>query len=120
MDDLIKRSDVIGLLEDMLLFGEYDIIASSFSKADEEKAYRAINDIPAVNRWIPCSERLPEDGQRVLIWSKSKRFFDVIFRANALMPSFDAKIFGKVYTWYCEDIIKWMPLPEAPKEDENE
>ncbi len=34
MDDLIRRSDVIGLLEDMLLFGEYGIIASSFSKAE--------------------------------------------------------------------------------------
>ena len=70
--------------------------------------------------WIPCSERLPEDGQRVLICSKSKRFFDVIFRANAQMPSFCAEIFGKVYAWYCEDIIKWMPLPEPPKEADNE
>ena len=50
-------------------------------------------DVEPVQKWIPCSERLPEDGQRVLIWSKSKRFFDVIFRANAQMPSFDAKIF---------------------------
>ena len=60
MADLIRRSDVIGLLEDMLLFGEYDIIASSFSKADEEKAYRAINDIPAVNQWISVEDALPE------------------------------------------------------------
>lgn len=71
----------------------------------------------AVNRWIPCSERLPEDGQRVLICSKSKRLFDVVFKANAQMPSFDTKIFGKVYAWYCEDVIKWMPLPEPPEKE---
>ena len=73
----------------------------------------------SVNRWIPCSERLPEDGQRVLICSKSKRLFDVFFRANAQMPSFDTKIFGKVYAWYCEDVIKWMPLPELPKGEQK-
>lgn len=72
---------------------------------------------PAVNLWIPVEEALPEDGQRVLICSKSKRLFDVVFRANAQMPSFDTKVFGKVYTWYYEDVIKWMPLPEPPEKE---
>lgn len=109
MSDLIERKDALDCLDS----GDFD------SYEDYSRTFDTIEDIPSVNRWIPCSERMPEDGQRVLICSKSKRFFDVIFRANAQTPSFDAKIFGKVYTWYCEDIIKWMPLPEAPEGGEH-
>jgi hypothetical protein len=76
-----------------------------------------VKNAPAVNRWIPVEDALPEDGQRVLICSKSKRLFDVVFRANAQMPSFDTKIFGKVYAWCCADVIKWMPLPESPENE---
>lgn len=76
-------------------------------------ALRVVKSAPAVNRWIPVEDALPEDRQRVLICSKSKRLFDVVFRANAKMPSFNTKIFGKVYAWYCEDVIKWMPMPDA-------
>lgn len=80
--------------------------------------YDYIMDAPAVNLWIPVEEALPEDGQRVLICSKSKRLFDVVFRANAQMPSFETKVFGKVYAWYYEDVIKWMPLPEPPEKEQ--
>ena len=114
MADLIRRSDVIGLLEDMLLFGEYDIIASSFSKADEEKAYRAINDIPAVNRWIPCSERMPEVGIPVLIYDKHHKAFFV--------AKLDEDYFGfSSNMWHHPaDVPLWVPLPEPPKEDDND
>ena len=120
MPDLIRRSDVIGLLEDMLLFGEYDIIASSFSKADEEKAYRAINDIPTVNRWIPCSERMPENDAKCLVYTSDKRI---------CMARWYGK-YDEQGAWYIisDDVPKlyriknvpfWMPLPEPPKEAEK-
>lgn len=114
MADLIRRSDVIGLLEDMLLFGEYDIIASSFSKADEEKVYRAINDIPAVNRCIPCSERMPEIRTPVLIYDKHHKAFFV--------AKLDEDYFGfSSNMWHHPaDVPFWMPLPETPKEDDND
>lgn len=116
MADLIRRSDVIGLLEDMLLFGEYDIIASSFSKADEEKAYRAINDIPAVNRWIPCSERMPEAGMSVLIYAckhSVTAYYDNCKNLFRLTEN------DNLY-YIAEYVTHWMPLPEPPKEDDND
>ena len=114
MADLIRRSDVIGLLEDMVLFGEYDIIASSFSEADEEKAYQAINDIPAVNLRIPCSERLPEVGIPVLIYDKHHKAFFV--------AKLDEDYFGfSSNMWHHPaDVPFWTPLPETPKEDDND
>lgn len=108
MADFIRRSDVIGLLEDMLLFGEYDIIASSFSKADEEKAYRAINDIPAVNRWIPCSERLPEVYEKVLTYNDEGIIHDN-FRLNLR----DGSV-GWSQGW---GITHWQPRPEPPEKE---
>lgn len=104
MADLIERRDALDCLDN----NDFD------SYEGYSRTFDAISDIPSLNRWIPCSERMPEDGQRVLIRSKSKRLFDVVYKANARMPSFETKIFGKVYAWYCEDVIEWMPMPEQP------
>lgn len=115
MADLIERVYLIGKFEDtgkpaLSEMGKgYDLGIAA--------ALRVVKSAPAVNRWIPVEDALPEDGQRVLIFSKSKRLFDVVFRANAQMPSFDTKIFGKVYAWCCADVIKWMPLPESPENE---
>lgn len=110
MADLIERD---ALLKDLRsVCPESDVCFSHESCID-----CIVNRQPAVNRWIAVEDALPEDRQRVLICSKSKRLFDVVFRANAKMPSFDTKIFGEVYAWYCEDVIKWMPLSEQPEKE---
>lgn len=115
MDDLIRRSDVIGLLEDMLLFGEYDIIASSFSKADEEKAYRAIDDIPAVNRWIPCSERMPAEWQIVAAYGEKIGLKCVEWHPEMgvfidTQSEYDDQIKPEYFT-------RWIPLTEHPEKE---
>lgn len=125
MDDLIRRSDVIGLLEDMLLFGEYDIIASSFSKADEEKAYRAINDIPAVNRWIPVEDALPEIKE----YNISETVLCYCDSGVLALARLEANGFGKVgfncekddeYHHAAGKVLYWMPIPEIPEPYEKE
>ena len=66
-------------------------------------------------KWIPCSERLPEEGDVVLICSKigvidfGKRKGDKwVWLAEALWD----------YWQETEDLIAWMPLPEAYKESD--
>lgn len=132
MDDLIRRSDVIGLLEDMLLFGEYDIIASSFSKADEEKAYRAINDIPAVNHWISVEDALPENSHSVLItWVNNSPVMSCYEKDKGKPFTGCAHYCNGKWYWYSQfsddilseygeyqetvdvDVIAWMPMPNA-------
>jgi hypothetical protein len=66
--------------------------------------------------WIPCSERMPENGQRVLIRSSSNRFFDVIYHSDIQYPNFTLKIFGHTYAWDYRDVISWKPLPYPPEE----
>ena len=106
MDDLIRRSDVLGLLEDMLLFGEYEIIACSFSKADEEKAYQAFKDIPAANPWIPCSERMMPDGEMVLVRLTNGEFF-VMSRSGDVISD------GLRHLTDLSTVERWMPIPDA-------
>lgn len=73
-------------------------------------------DVEPVRRWIPCSERMPNPGERVL----------------ATDGSFVGEMYiGKRGEWrrynvtYIEDLIAldilwWMPLPEPPKEGGTE
>lgn len=57
------------------------------------------------SNWIPVTERLPERGQEVIVYS-----------GGVLKP--------EVYAWYFLDkdydnwarITHWMPLPDAPEE----
>lgn len=112
MSDLIDKQSVVDIA---MCYCPDDDGSCSKADADIRELLDEIENLQAVNRWISVEDALPEDRQRVLICSKSKRLFDVVFRANAKMPSFDTKIFGKVYAWYCEDVIKWMPLSEQPE-----
>lgn len=85
-------------------------------------------------RWIPCSERLPEeDGEYLVLYythSKYKPYvYDVISFANDLYQIdeyyFPDKKGQKGWFYcdrdygYCEDnsVLAWMPLPEPYKEE---
>lgn len=64
-----------------------------------------------VTEWISCKQRLPEDGQIVLVTGRTgeinlarrdKRYFD----------------FGENITTSVGPVTHWMPLPDAPEVDE--
>ena len=86
---------------------------------DEMAEYRAIEALPSAQpeqRWIPCSERLPEDGRQVLVYARSVHFalakYDEMREADGTYEkqwvTFDAwKPFYKI-----KEVIAWMPLPE--------
>ena len=77
-------------------------------------------DIP---QWIPCSERLPEEGDRIILclndtakrktWFSDGKVYEGIYGSNGFMRVGDNRI--------CEqgDVIAWMPLPEPYKEGEE-
>lgn len=65
------------------------------------------------NTWIPCSERLSEENQRVLFWNPSN---------EAIYAGFYSYTGKRGTAWFRagkSDYASkyWMPLPEPPKEE---
>ena len=98
-------------------------------------------DVEPVRRWIPCSERPPEELEPVnVVWVNHnpepyyQEMKDVPQKATAVY-------YRKKWYWWscvCEDLLAecgrnepdlvdskieithWMPLPEPPEEEQNE
>lgn len=66
----------------------------------------AVKEVPAVNRWIPCSERLQEVYEKVLTYNDEGIIHDN-FRLNLR----DGSV-GWSQGW---GITHWQPRPEPPK-----
>lgn len=62
-------------------------------------------------KWIPVSERLPEEGGAYLVTTKWKGSYsgDVYIETNMAVYRKQRK------EWDCVDVIAWMPLPESYK-----
>lgn len=76
--------------------------------ADIERAIKALEQEP---RWIPCSERLPEESITVI----GITTFDDIYKAELYDDCGEKK-------WYADGdfdvpIVAWMPLPKTYKEE---
>ena len=69
-------------------------------------------DVEPVQRWIPCSERLPESYDEVLIWDSYDNAHYLGYYANANGWVVD----GYEDDRYHFDITHWQPLPEPPVE----
>lgn len=74
------------------------------------------------NTWIPCSERLPESDQEVLVIVSGKA-------GNiTLVDSVEIGNFDRDEGWILEmwpewedlNVTHWMPMPEPPKEENDE
>ena len=69
-----------------------------------------IDAVPVV-RWIPVTERLPEDGQTVIA-CVTHRFGD-----ESIIPM----VFWHESYFHWQDVTHWMPLPEPPmRKGEND
>ena len=81
-------------------------------------------DVPDTNvgEWIPCSERLPEDGENVLVWFEYFRYgeFNGLFQTCGISWTWKGRWSGFVNGesgWHKLKILAWMPLPEPYKEE---
>lgn len=61
------------------------------------------------NGWIPCSERLPEDGTRVIACLKHGLVTELKYKS--------AGVFEGINEYVAEVIDAWQPLPEPYREE---
>ena len=95
---------------------DHDFDVCGQYKVDENEAnkvIKAIEGIETVNKWIPCSERLPEDSGDYIVWIKpdgEKPYVSVE----------DIDCDGMIKKWntiyaHTNEIVAWMPLPQPYK-----
>lgn len=90
--------------------------------------------------WIPCSERMPEHGEQVLLWVKEKGDRPLSIKPDyhvGRLEHMNGDPDGKSNFWGipvkpCEwrmqgwsyffepDVLAWMPLPERYREEASE
>ena len=68
-------------------------------------------------RWIPVTERLPENFQKVLCWGEYFRYgdFNAMFADYAFGWQINGSWGGEVSNGTKARALAWMPLPEAPE-----
>lgn len=72
-----------------------------------------------VPRWIPVTERLPQNFRKVLCWGEYFRYgdFNGMFVNYALGYQNNGRWGGEVANGTNARALAWMPLPEPPKEE---
>ena len=81
---------------------------------DQREAYEAYNREKAnANKWIPFSERLPEEGTEVLGTDRNGCIRHVYKDKSRLYE------FATVEEGMHIGIVAWMPLPDPYKEDKT-
>lgn len=124
MDKYMKKSDVIAYIRKEAkeaqsafeeLGGESGIIAEAFEDLANE-----LEDFPAVSvpQWISVKDRLPKDGEHVLIWYEYYRYgsynrmyttYEIAYQYNGHWTGAGDSL-GQLAR-----VFAWMPLPEPPK-----
>lgn len=96
----MTREEAIAFFKDMneCTYGNLEAV---------EMAIKALEQEP---RWIPITERLPEESTAVLVWCPERK--------NIYCAYYEEKrwwIFGAYWEEVNERVIAWMPMPPSPQ-----
>lgn len=74
--------------------------------------------------WIPCSERMPENCTKVLVWFEYFRYgeYNCMYSTWGIGEYFDFSgrwLIDDSTGWQDLHVFAWMPLPDPPEVNEN-
>lgn len=98
MDDLIERSAVIWIT----------------AETGALETQRRVIELPAVNRWIPCNERMPEIDVDVIVFYP---YWDdkPIQVAHLNYDKLTFELSDGEFNFAASMVTHWMPRPEPPE-----
>lgn len=86
-------------------------------EANKRLTRMSIADVPTVNQWIPVEERLPEEGEEVLITTKtSEKLYFGMYTKRYGFSMREGFICGENFMWL-NTAIAWMPLPDPYRKE---
>lgn len=98
------------------LYAVKELLEEEIYKAHQEGYEECKKDFnlekKANNGWIPCSERLPEEGTRVIACFKHGLVTELKYKS--------AGIFEGINEYVAEVIDAWQPLPEPYREEQED
>lgn len=102
MYDLIDRNQLLQWLK-----------VSDFENYNGDECFRytirEIENAPAVNLLISCSEQMMSDGAKVLVLLSNGEYFVMTRHGNAMSD-------GLRHLNDLQSVTHWMPLPEKPED----
>ena len=106
MSDLIRREDAVSAISDLLI-----IKLQGNALPTWNDVYQTINDVPSAEpeRWIPVTEALPKEHERVLVTIKRS---DGEKRVRSGNYSSEYFWIDNGDYWKHNDVLAWMPLVE--------
>jgi hypothetical protein len=125
MADLIDRDAVLSKLKNHADLFKGSTVHDDIVRRDEATAAIAeIINAPAVNHWIPCSERLPEKECYALIYFGQGTTAEGITDAwydgkswNYTNSIIENGAEWEETVWIPHEVTHWMPLPEPPEKE---
>lgn len=113
MSDLISRSALLKSIGEVSTspLNEWDTMGV-LNIVSQQPTVEFVPDTNVGDKWIPCSERLPEVGRKILLQTQGKQM--------------TVAFLGKKHMWYsdsgdgfctslCVKPIAWTPLPQPYK-----
>ena len=112
MSDFISREQAIKDCAEAFQLGE--------AYCDKQSIIGILNAEPTIDaepKWIPCSERLPEEGRKVLVTDIFGVYVGEFIDAE---ENWGGEHFVNEHGMQSKSVIAWMPLPEPYKEVEKD